>query len=360
MAAPPFGPEDFKNVIPAANSSLCQKMLLALVKLPTMIYQIISWMMNADKTAKDGFKEWLGLATGVLSQPQSVIASNGTYTNKVRVTWTSVVGAGWYNVYRATSNDSALKTLLATSETPSYDDESTADNQHYFYWIEAKTSSGTSQLSLSDEGYDDPTGGGGGGATGEQIFTEDSTLVIPAGITTADVKVWAPGAGGGYSGYARYTFPSGTLYGGAGGGSGEYRYVKSVVVVPAETLTIEVGRGGAGGIEGSRIGGSGGSSYVRRSTSTIVVRAMGGIGGQDGDQIHSSVGGAGGSGGEHLSGVLQVSSANGNAGGNGASGGPGGTAGAAVAGYGAGGAGRYIGDGAARQPARIVISRPGT
>jgi hypothetical protein len=95
---------------------------------------------------------WQSICDTAPSPPAGVSASNGTYTDKVRVTWNSVSGATAYEVWRSTSNssDSASKLGECTSH---FDDSGVTPGTTYYYWVKAKNSCGTSNFSSSDSGY---------------------------------------------------------------------------------------------------------------------------------------------------------------------------------------------------------------
>jgi hypothetical protein len=94
-----------------------------------------------------------------LSRPTGVSASDGTYPNKVRVTWNSVAGASHYRVYRNTnSNSSGAIALENWQPGTAYDDLSVSTGQTYWYWVKAATSSSgakASALSNYNTGYAD-------------------------------------------------------------------------------------------------------------------------------------------------------------------------------------------------------------
>jgi hypothetical protein len=75
----------------------------------------------------------------------------------VNITWTSVVGAARYQVYRHITNHSPSATALGPWQAPtSYDDTSAAPGVTYYYWVKAAVdSSGSraSDFSLPDTGY---------------------------------------------------------------------------------------------------------------------------------------------------------------------------------------------------------------
>jgi hypothetical protein len=114
-----------------------------------------------------------------------------------------------------------------------------------------------------------------------QIFTSNSTFVIPVGTLKATV-VAAGGAGGGSS----------ATLGGSGGGAGGMGVKWFSGLTPGSTLTVTVGIGGSGVSGGT--GNSGGNSSVSSGSQTITsIVANGGAGGM----LASALLGAGGAGG---------------------------------------------------------------
>jgi surface protein len=87
-----------------------------------------------------------------LSAPTTFTASDGTYTDHVRVSWDAASGATFYEVYRA---DSAIgaKTLLDSPATSPYDDTSAAPAVTYYYWVKACSGLGCSDFSANDTGW---------------------------------------------------------------------------------------------------------------------------------------------------------------------------------------------------------------
>jgi hypothetical protein len=84
--------------------------------------------------------------------PAGVSASNGTYTDNVRLTWNSVSGAAAYEVWRSDSNNSGSASKLGDYTSPFYDGSVTPDKT-YYYWVKARSDCGTSDFSSSDAGY---------------------------------------------------------------------------------------------------------------------------------------------------------------------------------------------------------------
>ncbi|MBI2441474.1 MAG: fibronectin type III domain-containing protein, partial [Lentisphaerae bacterium] len=89
------------------------------------------------------------------SAPTGVSAGDGTYTNKVLVTWNASSGATSYEVWRYTGNDSgaALKISSPDPTGTSYDDTSALAGATYYYWVKAVNAEGASGFSASDSGF---------------------------------------------------------------------------------------------------------------------------------------------------------------------------------------------------------------
>ncbi len=102
-------------------------------------------------------KVYLPLITKAItppSPPTGISASDGTFTDKVQVSWSASTGATYYQVFRNTSNDSSSATSLSSSHPSSpYNDTSAVAGTTYYYWIKACNSAGCSSFSASDSGY---------------------------------------------------------------------------------------------------------------------------------------------------------------------------------------------------------------
>jgi outer membrane protein assembly factor BamB/fibronectin type 3 domain-containing protein len=94
-----------------------------------------------------------------LSAPTGVSASDGTYTDKVQVSWNGVVGAEIYIVYRANSSGGTYEQISTDFASP-FDDTGATPGSTYWYKVQAHCTLGDSALSAYDSGYRG-TGGGG-------------------------------------------------------------------------------------------------------------------------------------------------------------------------------------------------------
>ena len=91
-------------------------------------------------------------AIALPSTPRGVSATDGTYTTKVRVSWTPVSGASSYNVLRGASSTTATA-IVASAAGVTYDDTSASTGSTWYYAVQAVNSGGTSAASTANSGY---------------------------------------------------------------------------------------------------------------------------------------------------------------------------------------------------------------
>ena len=89
---------------------------------------------------------------GGLSAPTGVVASDGSYSTKVGLTWDTIRGATSYQIFRNTSNDPLTATSLGSTIAPNFFDASGASSQTYFYWVRAENGITVSPFSAADTG----------------------------------------------------------------------------------------------------------------------------------------------------------------------------------------------------------------
>ena len=127
-----------------------------------------------------------------LPAPTGVAASDGTYTDKVRVTWTPVAGASAYRVFRKLGTAAPVEVAFVLGESSAQvDDSSAAVAKSYLYSVKTVCGLGDSASSLSDAGIRAPAAPAGVTATD--------------GLSTANVRVtWSLSSGAtGYQVYRR-------------------------------------------------------------------------------------------------------------------------------------------------------------
>ncbi|MCP3910590.1 MAG: hypothetical protein GY713_06525 [Actinomycetia bacterium] len=114
------------------------------------------WVKSKNATVTSGFSDSDSGYRGEPPPPPptGVSASDGTFTDRVRVTWNSATGATSYEVWRHTTNNSSGATRIAPSVTGTlYDDFGVSTGVTYYYWVKSKNSGGTSGFSGSNSGY---------------------------------------------------------------------------------------------------------------------------------------------------------------------------------------------------------------
>jgi len=92
------------------------------------------------------------------SVPTGLSASDGTYTNKIVVTWNAASDATGYQVWRSISNNITISSNLVTTANTTYDDltAATTPGTILYYWVKAVNATGASGFSTNDSGYVQP------------------------------------------------------------------------------------------------------------------------------------------------------------------------------------------------------------
>jgi fibronectin type 3 domain-containing protein len=145
-------------------------------------------------------------ATGTsIDPPQNVQATDGTYEDRIVVSWSPVSNATRYMVFRNTENDSGAATDISGEITGTqYNDDSVTAGQTYYYWVKAGDASGWSLFSDPDtgitkmpliayDGFDYPAGetlntkNGGIGWNGSWSEIGDGTVLIESPGLTYDI-----------------------------------------------------------------------------------------------------------------------------------------------------------------------------
>jgi Zn-dependent protease with chaperone function/fibronectin type 3 domain-containing protein len=122
-----------------------------------------------------------------LLAPAVVVATDGTYADRIRITWKPSKGASNYIIYRASSQDGNF-TQIGQSGSTSYDDYIN-DGGTYWYMVRASNSSGYSEYSSADSGY---PGNGNGNGSGSVKPGLPSSIVASDGTYADFVRIkWA-------------------------------------------------------------------------------------------------------------------------------------------------------------------------
>jgi len=133
-------------------------------------------------------------AASVPGAPQNVEASDGTYSDRVRITWSPVPGANHYEVHRATARDGTYE-LIGETTTTTYDDTAVTVGTTYWYKVRAWNVLGYGPFSEPDSGYAAAAGGGGGGS-GAQLPGQVSGVSASDGTYPDKIRIiWNPVSG---------------------------------------------------------------------------------------------------------------------------------------------------------------------
>ena len=108
---------------------------------------------GGDDYSDNNTTSFLNKLTVLPASPANVSASDGIYTDRIRVTWSSVAGASGYDIYRRScSNCTAYK--IGSSSTTTYDDmASLSPLCSYYYFVKATSPWGSSYSSSQNLGY---------------------------------------------------------------------------------------------------------------------------------------------------------------------------------------------------------------
>ncbi len=131
----------------------------------SFLYRVSGWNAFGESSPSNsdrGFRTW-PLYPAV---PESVSASDGTFTDKVHVSWNPAAAATGYTVYRAPKRDGMVFfTPIGDTNSTEFDDIDVEPGQFYTYKITARNYFGEGELSEGDDGYaalviepDTPTG----------------------------------------------------------------------------------------------------------------------------------------------------------------------------------------------------------
>jgi hypothetical protein len=127
-----------------------------------------SYYDSLSKTIKSGVSKFSAGNSGYLAKspaaPGAVTASDGTYFDKIRVSWSKVAGATAYLVYRTGAASPAPNPATADpiGETGGLYIDDFGDDiipqvggivKKYYYWIAAKNRNGTTVISKANDGY---------------------------------------------------------------------------------------------------------------------------------------------------------------------------------------------------------------
>ena len=154
---PPYGPTDDGN--PASGSDVGDVDHVMIGDLaPDTVYHLAAKSYN-DVGESENYSGQVSARAGIeanLQSPSTVSASDGSYQDKIRVTWSSVSNADGYFVYRAATPNGSYGEIHDTGSAAvtSYDDVLDCGGPFYYYKIKAyRNEGGASGFSIYDRGH---------------------------------------------------------------------------------------------------------------------------------------------------------------------------------------------------------------
>lgn len=100
---------------------------------------------SSPSTVNSGY--WIAPVT-------NLIASDGTFDDRIEILWGATPGAIAYDLYRSSSLSGGVQTLLASSlNGNTFTDYPPNRNQYYYYWVVTRTAVGNSESSERDAGF---------------------------------------------------------------------------------------------------------------------------------------------------------------------------------------------------------------
>lgn len=105
--------------------------------------------------APASLEAWIGYVMQVkpMPAPDPVNASDGVTSGRVALAWSSVTGAGGYEIWRHTANNTNAMALLTAWSTNAYSDTNAMPGVLYFYWVRAISAVGTGVYSAAESGW---------------------------------------------------------------------------------------------------------------------------------------------------------------------------------------------------------------
>jgi len=104
-------------------------------------------LVTANQAAIQQWMQWRPLCP----PPTNVSASDGTYLDKVLITWTASPGATGYKIFRNSQNESFRQ--IGTAAASPYSDLTAPPGVTQYYWVRAYNGGGDSAFSNGDSGY---------------------------------------------------------------------------------------------------------------------------------------------------------------------------------------------------------------
>ncbi len=123
-----------------------------------MVYAIGSGSSqhNPGPVTKGILKDMGWTIQGTPEAVSGISASDGTFSDRIVVSWNASIGATSYKIFKNTQNSHAGEVLLTDTQVSSpYDDTTALPETDYYYWVQACNNGDCSDYSISDTGWRD-------------------------------------------------------------------------------------------------------------------------------------------------------------------------------------------------------------
>ncbi|MCP5551933.1 MAG: S8 family serine peptidase [Akkermansiaceae bacterium] len=109
------------------------------------------WVKSANVAGSSGVSaSTAGLRT--IATVTGVAASDETFEDRIRVTWTAVHPSLTYEIWRGTTNNVGTAASIGTTTSTTYDDSTPTPGLDYYYWVRARNGAVTGGFSASNAG----------------------------------------------------------------------------------------------------------------------------------------------------------------------------------------------------------------
>jgi fibronectin type 3 domain-containing protein len=119
--------------------------------------------------------------------PSDLAASDGTYTNQVRVTWKGGDNTQWFELYRNAGDPNTEWVLIATTNSPVFEDTGVTPGHVYYYKVRGGSQGDNgnqySDFSNTDSGYAGTNNGGDGPGKPNDLRATDGSYAEIVRVT---------------------------------------------------------------------------------------------------------------------------------------------------------------------------------
>jgi len=116
-------------------------------------YTVYFALFNDTELVNEFGSKTFTVEESTLNAPTGISASDGSYDDKVKITWNSVSGVTNYKIYRSQYSSSGYEYISSDSSSPYYDYSATQGITYYYKIKSYSSSLGNSEFSSYNSGY---------------------------------------------------------------------------------------------------------------------------------------------------------------------------------------------------------------